>query len=728
MTQALLQKRMHLMALAALLALVAAMFVALQSVSAAACVTNPDISLGIGDTCTVTHEDATDADSSSDDVDIATVAVDADGVATITGVAVGTATITIRMADTEADTDTDPDVIATYDVTVSGFGIAKLEVVDDADGIVTAGPQITVRATVRSAEVSTPDSDPPTGPRVRLTVPGTSGMSIEVDSAAGTTSQGQAKVLTSEANDAVNTKTAEFTINTAGAPAGEHTLTFVADPDGDFSTERGDQVSDTLTVEIGEAGLGVSTATLSLGNKTDDTPFTTDDETIPESGTADAKDGKINLVVEVFNALGNKARTGDIDQMTIIAPGGEITTTHNTGAGTPEEPTMASGTASATLNEQDADAADGTADVGDVGQRTVITVGKANDKPGTVSVYAIVSGPGGAATTETIELTFAGSLAAFEVSDAAEALLSVNVDGPDAADDPDEDTIKLKVTATDAGGNSVEPGESGYRVVITGPDGKRVNMNRIAWAQPDKGADGTFTITLTGKGSTATPLKAGEYTATVTRGTLKDTATFVVAGAAANVSVTAEPSSSEMIGDVITITIKVTDADGNAVSDGTVVKVEVSENTGLAAIGTGHPDNDGDGTAKTENGTTSVKYAVVGAGNSVVSATAGGATGVVVVASTAGVVVEEPVVEEPAPEVHDSSGLASQQLNSFTSWTASNSSTASQVFASLAGRGATSIQLWNGSSWLRYSMVDGAMVPGSIDFTIMTGDVIYIGG
>ena len=150
---------------------------------------------------------------------------------------------------------------------------------------------------------------------------------------------------------------------------------------------------------------------------------------------------------------------------------------------------------------------------------------------------------------------------------------------------------------------------------------------------------------------------------------------------------------------------------------------DVSANTGLAAIGTGHSGK------ATKNGAASVKFAVVGAGNSVVSAEAGDATGVIVIVSTAGIVEEEPEPEpEPAPEVHDSSGLASQQLNSFTSWVAANSTTASQVFASLAGRGATSIQLWNGSAWLRYSMVDGAMVPGSIDFTIMTGDVIYIGG
>ena len=233
------------------------------------------------------------------------------------------------MADGDDDGN-DPDVIATYDVTVLGFGISKLEVVDDPDGVVSAGPQIMVRATVRSAVAAS---------EVRLTVPGTSGMSIETDADAGTTSQGQVKIVDDGATPAAplsapGTGYATFTINTAGAPTGEYTLTFVADQDGDFatrdgSTEDNKQASDPLTVTIGEAGLGVSSATLSLGNKTNDVAYTTDDETVPESGTAAASNGTINLVIEVFNALGNKARTGDINQITVIAPGGAITTTHN---------------------------------------------------------------------------------------------------------------------------------------------------------------------------------------------------------------------------------------------------------------------------------------------------------------------------------------------------------------------------------------------------------------
>ena len=727
----------HLTALAVLAALLAAMFVALQVARAADCVANPGITLGLGQSCDIDvakiHKDATGAAVATTPAATATelaVAANTDTTDVTTdftitaGTVVGSATINITAPDdtnTPADDDSDLDVVATLSVTTLGFGIAKAEIVDDPDGIVNAGPQFTVRVVVRSAVA---DTD------VRLTVPATSGMSIETDAATGATSQGQIKSVTevdgTTALAAAADGYATFIINTAGAPAGDYELTVVADQDGNFSTatnvptdEGTKQASTTVAVTIGEAGLGVSSATLSLGNKTPDVAFTTDSEAVPESGSAPAS-GKINLVVRAFNSLGEKARTGDVNQITVIAPGGQITTTHETTANTPA--TAVSGRSSATLSEtRDATSGDLTSD--DVGQMTGISVGKADQKPGTVAVYAIVSGPGGAATTETLTLTFTGGAAALELSDATEALLSVNVDGPDEGTDVGEDeydTIKLKIAAMDAGGNSVDPATSGYSVQITDPDGKNVNSNRIAYEQPKKEADGMFRIKLTGKGTAALPLARGEYTAKVSRGTLSDTATFVVAGSPASVEVTADPTSSDSIGDVISVSISVSDDDGNPVADGTEVKVEVSANTGLAAIGVGHPGSNGNGRAKTKAGSTSVKYAVVGAGTSVISASAGNATGVAVVISTAGVADSADSAERD-PRLSD---FANGGIAGLTSYTGPDT-TASQLMALLAGR-ATAIWLSNGDAWVLYSSVDGSMVPGSVNFTVTSGNVIYI--
>ena len=728
-----------------MVALVGAMFVAMSPVSAqqapgGKCNANPDITLGLGDTCTITLADI-DEKATGASIDIpdtggatGTTAVVAGGVLTIdaAGTAVGSATVTITKPDADTtdsevdDTDTahdeaTTDVVTTFTVNVAGFAISKVEIVGDSDNTVKAGAQIMVRATVRSA-AGTSDT------QVRLTVP-TTGLSLHGDGAGeGTgTSQSQTKTVAGG-----GTQQLSFTVNTAGAPEREYDLTFTADNVGLFANNVGDAAvalvdgerdTEVLTITIGDPGTGLASATLSLGNSKDDLPFTDKDETVAETGSDVAKatsaaDGKINLVVEAFDSLGGKANSGSIDQIIVIAPGGEITTDHNTGDEDDDgDPLKAGGKSSATLNQQDADSEDDR-DVGDVGQKTVITVSKEDEKPGQVTVYAIVSGPGGAARTEDITLTFSGPAASLMVADAAESLLSVNPVGDNPAttavetDHVTKDTIKLLVTAEDSGGNSAPPPTSGVSIVITDPDGKRQGGTVIGRTPPEKGTDGKYYITLTGMGSTAAPLKAGDWTIKVSKAKLEATAMFAVAGAPADVAVSASATSSDTIGDVITVTATATDKDGNTVSDGTMVMFSVSENTGLSAIGTGHKGK------ASKDGSASVKYAVVGAGHSVVSAEAGDATGVVVISSTAGTAAAAD--EEVTLDCLNSfSGLAT--------WTCDAESTASELFGMLADRGASAVLLWNGTAWIRYAAIDGVTLPGAgNDFAIAKFDSLWI--
>ena len=733
----------HLSAVAVMIALVGAMFVALGSVSAAAlgpCSANPDITLGFNDTCTITLADI-DKDANGASIDIpeaggaagTTVPVANESVLTITaGATVGTATVWITKDDADDsdgetdDTDTahdeaTTDVVTSFTVNVAGFAISKVEIVGDTDNRVKAGEQITVRATVRSAAGTA-------NTQVRLTVP-TTGLSLHGDGTGGGsgTSQSQTKTVLGG-----GTQPLSFTVNTAGAPVGAYDLTFTADNVLLFANNEeanptalvdGERDTEVLTITIGDPGTGLSSATLSLGNSVDDKPYTDKDETVAETGSDVAKatsaaDGKIKLVVEVFDSIGGKANSSAVNQIIVIAPGGEIATTHLTGDGTK----TAGGSSSATLNEVDATPTqtDETAD--DVGQKTVITVSKTDEKPGQVTVYAIVSGPGGAARTEDITLIFSGPAASLTVADATESLLSVNTlgDNPDTTAVEDdfviEDTIKLLVTAEDEGGNNAVPPTGGVSIVITDPDGKRKGGTVIERTQPEKGADGMYYITLTGKGSKAAPLAAGAWTVDVKSSKLEASAMFAVAGASADVAVSASQSSSDTIGDVITVTASVTDKDGNTVSDGTSVMFDVSEDTGLAAIGTGHAGK------ATKNGEASVKYAVVGAGHSVISATADDATGVIVIDSTAGMV--EP---EAMPEEEVSVSCLGNPAG-FSSWTCDVETTASEIFGLISGRGATALHLWSTitSSWVRYSVVDGTMVPGSSDFMVTKSDVLYI--
>ena len=76
---------------------------------------------------------------------------------------------------------------------------------------------------------------------------------------------------------------------------------------------------------------------------------------------------------------------------------------------------------------------------------------------------------------------------------------------------------------------------------------------------------------------------------------------------------------------------------------------------------------------------------------------------------------------ELAAEVERLSGMTG-----FASWLSEQTISASELFSALSEDGATAIHVWNGSSWVRYSVVDGNEVPGSVDFMVSLGNVLYI--
>ena len=65
-------------------------------------------------------------------------------------------------------------------------------------------------------------------------------------------------------------------------------------------------------------------------------------------------------------------------------------------------------------------------------------------------------------------------------------------------------------------------------------------------------------------------------------------------------------------------------------------------------------------------------------------------------------------------------------LAGFSTWSCGVETSASEIFGFVSARGATAIHLWNGSAWVRYSVVDGTMVPGSSDFMVAENDILYI--
>lgn len=203
----------------------------------------------------------------------------------------------------------------------------------------------------------------------------------------------------------------------------------------------------------------------------------------------------------------------------------------------------------------------------------------------------------------------------------------------------------------------------------------------------------------------------------------------------------------------VTVTAMVTDADGNAVEDG--MRVQFFALGDAVAFGPS--------VATTVGGQASAVY--VAADDFSVRAISGGAADAITISVTSEaeaeaaaeaerqrIAAEEAAAEAERQAAADAEAAAEAErmaeeaaaeaariaatvtaeterlsgVSGFTSWLAEGSTTASALFAALSGDGATALHVWNGTAWVRYSVVDGQRVPGSVDFDIERGDVLFI--
>ena len=54
--------------------------------------------------------------------------------------------------------------------------------------------------------------------------------------------------------------------------------------------------------------------------------------------------------------------------------------------------------------------------------------------------------------------------------------------------------------------------------------------------------------------------------------------------------------------------------------------------------------------------------------------------------------------------------------------------TGAAAVLALGPEGSTVVWLWNGKRWLRYSETEGEAPPGSEDFIVLPGDVLWFSG
>ena len=207
------------------------------------------------------------------------------------------------------------------------------------------------------------------------------------------------------------------------------------------------------------------------------------------------------------------------------------------------------------------------------------------------------------------------------------------------------------------------------------------------------------------------PLAAGEYTLELRAGALTATAGFRVSGGAAALAL-GELDGRLAAGERISITAAVSDEEGNAVSDGTPVEwsaTDVGTRTVLVQISADETTTAGAATAT---------WQVIGPGVSTVRAVAGNAANVRLVE------VPEPAVAPPPPPPPPVEGLSSRRPNRLSAWNGQGMTSASELLAALDG--VSGLLLWTPAGWLRYAQQDGATVPGSFNFEVLPGSVLWL--
>ena len=512
----------------------------------------------------------------------------------------------------------------------------------------------------------------------------------------------------------------------AGTTHGEYTVSVGLGPDSALKTGS-------ATFTVGDPGTNVSSASLSLArtieraNLEANDPDTEIDEsawaiakrhatsseiahTSPETAVA-GESQEIFLTVAVSNSLDKPSNwaNGAITGFSISAPGGTITQkTHAANISTDPTADEESGTPSSnTLSI------------------TTITASSVNfvvtkSTPGMVDVTATVVGGDGLARSETITLTFTGPVDTIALGDASDTLLNQYVDhDEDGAGTTDKDTdprdnVSFALTASDGSGNAVVPTNNAV-VTIKGPDGGLVE-GKLDVTQSLKGVTNTIGLQVDEGVTASSPLESGAYTIEARDGRFKAEATFVVVGKTDTLSVEASDTAPSELGQTVSVTATAVDADGEPVADGTMVSfTPAGRNAGVdVAVRTGT-----DGSVATRGGEATATFVIATNGPAIVTAVADGKSASAVLVSTAG------ASDDAMPE-EEASVACLSNLAGFSTWSCGVETSASEIFGFVSARGATAIHLWNGSAWVRYSVVDGTMVPGSSDFMVAENDILYI--
>ena len=213
-------------------------------------------------------------------------------------------------------------------------------------------------------------------------------------------------------------------------------------------------------------------------------------------------------------------------------------------------------------------------------------------------------------------------------------------------------------------------------------------------------------VRLNVNAAASAPLAAGEYMLEVRQAGLPWVSqTFQLVGGAAAIAldpnrVMIDPDSE------FTVTATVSDADGNPVPDGTRVEwSEIPSASGVTNV------VQRSRTRITANGEVTATYRAVAPGRVTVTARVGELTGVA-------------LVDVSAPAAPVTAQLSATSPNAYSSYLGASVVQVADLLPSIEG--VSTISMWQNGRWLRYGVSGGQLIPGSTDFPIRPGDVLWL--
>ena len=485
-------------------------------------------------------------------------------------------------------------------------------------------------------------------------------------------------------------------------------------PEGAFTisanlTLDGVRIADALKVTIDTVDEAHS-ASFNFATNTGD-PLTSDDD--KPYGNTIAAGGNTRMLLRILNANGMASAANSVSSVLFTTNAGTLSLV---------SPANAAVTNSCNGLTCQVDVSKLTAANSD--KITVQLAHPGAGKSGTATVRAQVlsTTSGKQLPTTPVNVTFSGPVETIAIAEPTAGVLNMNTEsgtGDDADDNETRDRLRLSVSAQDKSGNKADTPTNLVRITITDPDGKTVQESSIARTFPLQ-ADGANVLDVNRNPQleldvdalASAKLKSGEYTVELRTGGKTATQTFTVSGGAANIAIS-EPDGELTVNGQFTITATITDADGVAVPDGTALSFEDNP-TGttpvLVNLSKGSRTTDGQATAT---------YLVITAGRGYITVESGSASNAALITTTA-------AVTTPTEPTNPADSLSTRRVNAFSTWTGVGTTTASALLTDL-DNGIDTILLWSNGAWLRYGLSDGREIPGSMDFEVRRGAILWLG-